>query len=78
MKKTLAFMLMLLAIGYGISAQATSSKDGVIKELTGQVEFKATGKTVFTAARAGDKITQDTIISTGFKKIGRASCRERV
>jgi hypothetical protein len=67
MKKALAFLLMLSAIAYGISAQATSSKDGVIKELTGQVELKAAGKTAFTAARAGDKIAQDTIISTGFK-----------
>jgi hypothetical protein len=68
MKKTLAFMLMLSAIAYGISAQATSSTEtGVIKELTGQVELKLAGKTAFTAAHTGDKVTQDTIISTGFK-----------
>jgi hypothetical protein len=68
MKKTLAFLLMLSAIAYGISAQATVSKEnGVIKELTGQVELKLAGKSTFTAAQAGDKVAQDTIISTGFK-----------
>jgi hypothetical protein len=68
MKKALAFLLMLSAIAYGISAQATVSKEtGVIKELTGQVELKLAGKSAFTAANAGDKVAQDTIISTGFK-----------
>jgi hypothetical protein len=68
MRKALAFSLMLFAMVYGISAQAASSKEaGVIKELTGQVEIKSAGKSAFTAARVGDKIAQDTIVSTGFK-----------
>jgi hypothetical protein len=62
MKKTLAFLLMLGAVVYGISAQS-----GEIRELTGEVSVKAAGKTAFTAAKAGDKIAQDTIVSTGFK-----------
>jgi hypothetical protein len=62
MKRTLAFLAMLIAIVYGLSAQA-----GTIKELTGEVELKAAGKSAFTTARAGDKIARDTIISTGFK-----------
>jgi hypothetical protein len=62
MKKALVFMVLLLAIVYGISAQA-----GTIKELTGEVELKAAGKSAFTTARAGDKVARDTIISTGFK-----------
>jgi hypothetical protein len=62
MKKALVFMVLLLAIVYGISAQA-----GTIKELTGDVELKAAGKSTFTTARTGDKVARDTIISTGFK-----------
>jgi hypothetical protein len=62
MKRTFVFILMLCAVVYGVSAL-----DGVIRELTGDVELKATGKTVFSTARAGDKVAQDTIVSTGFK-----------
>jgi hypothetical protein len=62
MKKALVFMVLLLAIVYGISAQA-----GTIRELTGQVELKAAGKSDFAVARTGDKVAQDTIVSTGFK-----------
>jgi hypothetical protein len=62
MKRTFVFMLMLFAIVYGASAL-----DGVIRELTGDVEIKSAGKSAFVTARAGDKVAQDTIISTGFK-----------
>jgi len=40
---------------------------GVIQELTGNVYYKSAGSSVFTAAKAGDVIPQNTVISTGFK-----------
>jgi hypothetical protein len=68
MKKALAFVVVLGAVVYGISAQTASPAGvGVIQELTGQVELKAAGKSTFIAGKIGDKIAQDTIISTGFK-----------
>jgi hypothetical protein len=66
MKKTLLVVLMMFAVLYGISAQNAAST-GVIKELTGQVELKAAGRSAFATARSGDKIAQDTVVSTGFK-----------
>jgi hypothetical protein len=62
MKKALVVMVLMFAVLYGISAQT-----GVIRELTGEVELKAAGRSAFSVARTGDKIAQDTIISTGFK-----------
>jgi hypothetical protein len=43
------------------------AQTGVIKELSGTVEFKAGGAQNFTVAKIGDRISQDTVISTGFK-----------
>jgi hypothetical protein len=43
------------------------SQTGIIRELTGDVEIKRAGQTTFTAASAGDTVTGDTIISTGFR-----------
>ncbi|MDR0475039.1 MAG: FecR family protein [Treponema sp.] len=62
MKKFFLITLMILAAAYGISAQ-----NGVIRELTGDVELKRSGSQAFTAASAGDEVTRDTIVSTGFK-----------
>ena len=61
MKKTiLAFFL--ITTGLGVFAQ-----NGTIRELNGTVELKAAGASVFTVAKAGDTVRQDTVISTGFK-----------
>jgi len=61
MKKTiLAFVFMLAAMG-------AFAQNGVIKDLTGTVELKNAGSAVFTEAKAGDIVKQDTVVSTSFK-----------
>ena len=61
MRKTiLVFFLMLT--GLSVFAQ-----NGVIRELSGTVELKASGSSSYVPAKAGDRINQDTVISTGFK-----------
>ena len=40
---------------------------GVIREITGTVEIKNSGAASFVAANAGDRLRQDTIISTSFR-----------
>ena len=62
MKKTFFAILLSAAITAGIFGQS-----GVIRELTGEVEIKPSGASSFTAARAGDTVARDTIVSTGFK-----------
>lgn len=61
MKRTI---LALALIGAGICAYA---QNGIIREMSGTVELKAPGSSTFVAARAGDRVSQDTVISTGFK-----------
>ena len=61
MKRTTFVIFLILA---GVCAFAQS---GVIRELSGTVELKAQGASAYTAAKAGDEVKQDTIISTGFK-----------
>lgn len=57
------FLTLLLAF----LASASYSQSGVIRDLTGAVELKPVGSSAFIPARAGSEVTQDTIISTGFK-----------
>jgi hypothetical protein len=47
--------------------QFTDGQCGVIRELSGNVFLKPAGSSVFTAAKVGDIIAQNTIVSTGFK-----------
>ena len=61
MKKTvIAFVLMLAALN-------AFAQNRVVKELSGQVELKSSGSAAFVAAKAGDIVNQDTVVSTGFK-----------
>ena len=62
MKKTFFTILLLAAIAAGVFGQ-----NGVIRELTGEVELKPSGASSFTAAKAGDVVARDTIVSTGFR-----------
>jgi hypothetical protein len=62
MKKTFFAILLSAAIAAGVFAQ-----NGVIRELTGEVEIKPSGASSFTAAKAGDAVARDTIVSTGFR-----------
>ncbi|MCL2067726.1 MAG: FecR family protein [Treponema sp.] len=43
------------------------AQNGVIQELTGEVELKHAGATVFVPAFAGDIVALNTIVSTGFR-----------
>ena len=43
------------------------AQNGVIKEMAGTVEIKRAGAAAFVAAKVGDTIAKDTIVSTGFK-----------
>jgi len=63
MKRTLAMVIFILA-GFCVFAQ-----NGTIRELSGTVEIKKPGASSFVTAKAGDQISQDTIISTALKSI---------
>ncbi|MDR0494429.1 MAG: FecR family protein [Treponema sp.] len=65
MKKNVFFALLLAAAVFRVFAQ--SPDFGQIREFTGEVELKRAGSAVFVKAGAGDLLTQDTIVSTGFK-----------
>jgi len=62
MRKIFLVVFMLSAIVCAVFAQ-----NGAIRELTGDVELKPTGAQSFTAAKAGDTVAHDTVVSTGFK-----------
>jgi len=62
MKKIFLVVLMLSAIVFASFAQS-----GVIREVTGEVELKSSGAAAFSAARVGDAVARDTIVSTGFR-----------
>jgi hypothetical protein len=65
MKQLVIFVLLTLSAGV-ISAQ---NAEAVIKEMTGTVELKRSGSADWVAAKEGDRITKDTVVSTGFKSI---------
>jgi hypothetical protein len=60
-KKVLIAVLILFCAGLSFS------QNGVIKEISGTVEIKRPGAGDFVAAKAGDALTRDTVVSTGFK-----------
>ena len=62
MKKIFIAILLSAAVAAGVFGQ-----NGVIRELTGEVEIKPSGASSFTAAKAGDTVARDTIVSTGFR-----------
>ena len=62
MKKGLIFILLLCAIAFAVFAQ-----NGIVREMSGEVELKPAGASSFTPARIGSTVAQNTIVSTGFK-----------
>jgi hypothetical protein len=64
MKKKILFFLLLTGVAFGVFAQS-----GVIREFSGDVELKRSGASKFVPARQGDKVAEDTIVSTGFKSL---------
>jgi hypothetical protein len=65
MKKTMAAFL--LAAGLGLIAPNAAAQNGTIRELSGTVELKLPGAAVYVPAKSGDTVSQETVISTGFK-----------
>jgi hypothetical protein len=62
-KAVLAFLFFSVALG--VFAQSPGS--GVIREMTGTVEIMLPGTASFATAKPGDRLSQDTVISTGFR-----------
>jgi len=67
MKKTLLLSLLLAGAALCTVAQRAVALSGVISECTGTVELKRAGAAAFIAAKNGDEVAQDTIVSTGFR-----------
>ena len=63
MKHLVIFILFILSAVF-ISAQ---NPEAVIREMTGTVELKTSGSANWIAAKVGDRIGKDMIVSTGFK-----------
>ena len=61
MKKT-ALMFLLMGISFCVYAQ-----NGVIKEVSGTVELIRAGEIAYVPARAGDTVSENTVISTSFR-----------
>jgi len=59
--------LLFLTIFLSLPVPALFAQTGVIKELSGTVELKLPEAQNFIAAKTGDRISGDTVISTGFK-----------
>jgi len=69
MKKANLAFLFLLA-GFYVFAQQGAKEavpGGTIREMSGTVEIKTAESSSFVAAKAGDRLAQDTVISTSFK-----------
>jgi hypothetical protein len=67
MKRNVFFFFFLAGAVFRVFSQSPDQKPGKIRELTGEVELKHAGSAVFARAVAGDELTMNTIISTGFK-----------
>ena len=65
MKRLALITLILFCTARAFPQEGLQS--GEITELTGTVELKHPGQTDFTPAKVRDKLTKDTIVSTGFK-----------
>jgi hypothetical protein len=57
----------VIAVLFAIFTVPAHAQNGVIKELAGTVELKPAGAAAFIAAKAGDEIAPNTIVSTGFR-----------
>jgi len=66
--KKLILALILACIGFATQSPiAMFAQTGVIRELSGTVELKNAGQANFTVAKVGDRVNQDTVISTSLK-----------
>ena len=60
--KKIVIVIFLLVLSMSVYAQS-----GIIRELSGTVELLNPGAADFVAARNGDRVNEDTVISTGFR-----------
>jgi hypothetical protein len=65
MKRGLFFSLLLA--GVILCAFTQNLRSGVIRDISGEVELKRAGASVFIPAKKGDTVAVDTIVSTGFR-----------
>ncbi|MCL2069799.1 MAG: FecR family protein [Treponema sp.] len=61
MKKTIFVLFLMLTALYAFA------QNGVVRELSGEVEVKHSGSANFTPARVGEELRADSVISTGFR-----------
>ena len=66
MKKAVLVFLLLLAV-FASQSSILYAQTGIIRELSGTVELKNAGQANFTTAKVGDRVNQDTVISTALK-----------
>jgi len=59
--------IIFTAIFVALTVSGTFCQNGVIRELTGEVELKKSGSNSFVPASAGDAVAANTIVSTGFR-----------
>jgi len=60
--KKIIFTAFFITLAAGAFCQ-----NGIIRELTGEVELKKAGSAAFVPAAAGDAVAANTVVSTGFK-----------
>jgi hypothetical protein len=65
--KTIAVMLLVMAGSFLYAQEAASQEMAYIREFFGTVEVRAPGTELWTPAVAGERISKDAGISTGFK-----------
>ena len=61
MKKTIVVIVLM------VMAVAAFAQQAVIREVSGTVEVKASGASSYVAANPGDRVAEDTLVSTSFK-----------
>jgi hypothetical protein len=63
----IAVMVLMTAIPARIPAQTTEAAFAEVRDMIGTVEIREASAAVWTAAKTGDKLGRNTVISTGFK-----------
>ncbi|AEF85403.1 conserved hypothetical protein [Treponema primitia ZAS-2] len=67
-KKEILLLLALIGIGFpGHNLSIFAQENAFIREITGDVTLKLPNESAWTPAAAGDTLTKNTLISTGFK-----------
>ncbi|MCL2008132.1 MAG: hypothetical protein FWG77_08620 [Treponema sp.] len=67
-KRHFALCLFLLLLT-GFAGAQTFQNSGIIRELSGTVELRASGAAQYVPARVGDRVAEDTVVSTGFRSV---------